>query len=117
AGARRFGEDAAPPWRAAAPLTVLRNEARDASRRLLRALEAHGLQGPWLREHGAQQSIVKCMSGFVRREVADRVEQLVADEFVGEAQALDVQHPVLVQHHGIVESAAQCKTAVAQILD
>ena len=40
-------------------------------------------------------------------QVADRVEQLVADEFVGEAQALAVQHAVLVEHHGVVEASAR----------
>ena len=68
------------------------------------------------------------MPGLVRRErreerlaqqiqVADRVEQLVPDEFIGEAQALGVQYAVLVEHHGIVESAAERKAVVAQVLD
>ena len=39
-------------------------------------------------------------------QIAIRIEQLVADEFVGEAQAAGVQHPVAADHDGVVERAA-----------
>src|SRR5262245_17970667 len=40
-------------------------------------------------------------------DVADRVERLVTHEFVGEPQALGVDHPILAEDHGVVERGAE----------
>ena len=50
-------------------------------------------------------------------EVADAVEHLVADELVGKAQALLVQHPVLADHDRVLERAAERQAARPQLLD
>ena len=50
-------------------------------------------------------------------EIADRVEQLVAHELVGVAQAAAVQHPVAADHDGVVERAAARQPGRAQALD
>ena len=79
-----------------------------------------------MRENRAQQAVVQRVAGLVGRkgaeqrsaekiEIADRVEQLVPDEFVGEAQAFGVEHAVFIEHHGVVEAAAERKAAVAQV--
>src|SRR5512145_2371596 len=48
-------------------------------------------------------------------EVADGVEQLVADELVREAQALAVQHALLVEHDRVVEPAAERESTALQV--
>src|SRR5215510_10508247 len=93
--------------RAGSRLSVLGSETNHACRRLLRALEHHLLQRAGLGEQRAQQLVVEGVPGLVRAigakqrpaqqvQVADRVEQLVADELVGEAQPVRVEHTVLV---------------------
>jgi hypothetical protein len=64
-----------------------------------------------VRGEGAEQGAAEQV------EIADRVEQLVADELVGKAQALGVQHAVLVEHHRVVEPATERKAAIAQVFD
>src|SRR5580693_57129 len=39
-------------------------------------------------------------------EIAERVEQLVADELVGEAQPAVIEHPVAADHDRVVKRAA-----------
>jgi hypothetical protein len=38
-----------------------------------------------------------------KRQIADRIHDLVADEFVGEAHAIRIEHPILGDHDRIVE--------------
>ena len=52
-----------------------------------------------------------------QRQVADGVQQLVADEFVGHAQAAGIQHPRLIDHDGIVQAAAPGQPGGPQLLD
>ena len=49
-------------------------------------------------------------------QVADRVEDLVADELVLEAERV-VQHAGLADHDGVVERAAEREALLAQRLD
>src|SRR6266567_4762896 len=42
-------------------------------------------------------------------QVAQGIDQLVADKLVGEAQPAIVQHPVPADHDGVVERAAACQ--------
>ena len=51
-----------------------------------------------------------------QREIADHVENLVADELVLEAQRV-VQHAGLAEDDGVVERAAQRQPALPQHLD
>src|SRR5687767_4482292 len=51
------------------------------------------------------------------REVADDVEYLVADELVGAAQGLLVEHPVGREHDGVVERAAADEVGAPERLD
>ena len=39
-------------------------------------------------------------------QVAHRIEQLVADEFVRRPQALRVHHAATIDYHGILQAAA-----------
>jgi hypothetical protein len=50
-------------------------------------------------------------SGFKRRtqspQIAEYVQDLVADEFVGKTQAFKVDDAVMVHHYGVVQAAAE----------
>src|SRR3546814_14293393 len=50
-------------------------------------------------------------------EVADRIEHLVAHEFVAEAQALGVEDLLAVHHDGVVQRAAAGEAHGAHLLD
>ena len=49
-------------------------------------------------------------------QIADRVENLVLHEFIFVAQAVFVQHPIVVEHDGIVHIAAERQIARPQAL-
>src|SRR6185295_8857413 len=101
-------------------------ETNDAGGSFLGALEHDGLERAGIGERCARQLVVESVPGLVRGKrakqrsaeqikVADRVEQLVADELVGEAQAVGIQHALVVQHHGIVEPAAERQAAALEL--
>ena len=52
-----------------------------------------------------------------QRKIADHVEHLVTDAFVGEAQAFGVEQAVVVEHHRIVERGAERETGAPQAGD
>ena len=50
-------------------------------------------------------------------EIADGVEHLVADEFVGEAEAFRVDDAVFADNHGVIERGAEREAAGPELLD
>src|SRR5688572_27027817 len=118
----------ARPLKPCSIITLSPSQASNPGGHLVGALERDDLGGGGIGGERAQQLIVKRVAGFVRTEgseqrpaeqvqVADGVEDLVADEFVTEAQPLAVQHAVIVHDDGVLQAAAQREADVAQILD
>src|SRR5690349_11306733 len=96
----------------------LPREAQYARGGLFGPLERNDLGRRRFGDERAQQLVVERMAGLVRAEgaeqrlakqvkVADGIEKLVTDELVREAQAFGIQHAELIEHHGIVEAAAE----------
>src|SRR5512138_1234707 len=50
-------------------------------------------------------------------KVADRVEDLVADELVGSPQAAGVEHALLAENRRVLERPAAGEAVLAQLLD
>jgi hypothetical protein len=50
-------------------------------------------------------------------QISQKVEEFVADELVGEAQAASVQYAIITYHYGVFERAAAGQTAPSQTLD
>jgi hypothetical protein len=51
------------------------------------------------------------------RQVAHRIQELVAHELVGEAQAFGVDHTVLADRDGVLQRGAQRETGAPELLD
>ena len=91
-------------------------------RRPRRVIEADDFPGRRIIQQLARQFVVELVTGLVRRlgadqavpeqiQITDRIENLVTHEFVVIAQPLVVEYAELVEHHGIVEAAAQGQIA------
>ena len=52
-----------------------------------------------------------------KRQVADRIQQFVTDELVGHPQTGGVQHPCLIDHHRVLQTAALGKAGGAELVD
>ena len=83
---------------------------------------------PSVSEQRLQQAVVQRVAGPMRdepahrrgpgqRQVAHRIQQLVADELVGHAQAGEVQHPRLIDHHRVLQTAALGQAGGAELVD
>ncbi len=97
-------------------------------RHVVGALEGGHFEGVLACQQGASKCVVEAMTRLERGvlpdermaqqvEIADGVQHLVLHELVVVAQALGVEHAVLVQHNRILQAAAQRQTRGAHGLD
>ena len=89
---------------------VISCHAAVVSEQRLQQAVVQRVAGPMRDEPAAQRSAGKC-------QVADRIQQLVTDELVGHAQAGEVQHPRLIDHHRVLQTAAPGKAGGAELVD